>query len=173
MVLRGRIILIVLLVTWVFGTKRFKRKHRVLKRLEGTNKVLMLGNNDRLFILGAQLWEEYVDIVRQEESYWFQQAPSKWICLGDRNTHYFHQSTLMRRRRNKITALFNQENNWIYDELTLINYVTMSFSNLYYSSGSPSLIWTTNYSFPPFRVSDRRMLKLLFPLRKQEELFLV
>lgn len=64
------------LKTWnseVFGNI-FKRKRRILARLEGIQRVLIQGKNDRLQALKEDLWDEYSKIVHQEEAYWFQQA---------------------------------------------------------------------------------------------------
>lgn len=50
----------------------FRRKHRILKRLEGINNVLLNGQNERLSYLKIELWNEYNLIVSYEESYWYQ-----------------------------------------------------------------------------------------------------
>lgn len=72
----------------VFGNI-FKRKHQILRRLEGIDKVLMNNSIERLLLLKDQLWKEYQSIVRYEETYWFHQPKSKWITLGDLNTVFF------------------------------------------------------------------------------------
>lgn len=64
------------LKTWnkeVFG-HIFKRKQRILKRLEGIKKVLMSNSNQRLINLRDDLWNEYNMIISHEDCYWFQQA---------------------------------------------------------------------------------------------------
>jgi hypothetical protein len=130
----------------VFGNI-FKRKQRILKRLEGINRVLQEGNNDHLIQLKFELWEEYRLITQQEENYCFQQARSKWITLGDNNTRYFHQSTLVRRRRNKIMALQDAEDQWIYDEDDLKQHVLDFYHQLYSTSGQvyPNFISITTF----------------------------
>lgn len=37
----------------------FKRKHRIIKRLEGIKNALLIGPNERLQNLRAELWGEY------------------------------------------------------------------------------------------------------------------
>lgn len=82
----------------VFGNI-FKKKKRILDRLEGIQCGLLQGNNERLLGLKEELWDEYCSILLQEEAYWYQQARSKWIKLGDRNTRFFHHSTISKEER--------------------------------------------------------------------------
>lgn len=39
-----------------------------------------------------------------------------WISQGDRSTRYYHNKTMIRRRRNRIRCLKNDEGEWIDDE---------------------------------------------------------
>ncbi|KAJ1427557.1 Reverse transcriptase zinc-binding domain [Sesbania bispinosa] len=60
-----------------------------------------------------------IDLRRQlvldhEEAYWFHMSRSKWLALGDRNTHYFHQSSLARKSKNRIDALKKDDGSWSY-----------------------------------------------------------
>lgn len=54
----------------VFGNI-FRRKQRLLGRLEGINRVLLEYDNKRLEDLRDQLWSEYTTVVQQEEAYWY------------------------------------------------------------------------------------------------------
>lgn len=94
----------------------FRKKQRILRWLEGINCILMTSNIQRLCSLRDRLWEEYNSILNHEEAYWFHKAKSKWVVLGDKNTRYFHQKTLVRQRRNRITALLNSNEEWVYDD---------------------------------------------------------
>lgn len=71
--------------------------------------------------------EEYISIVQQEENNWFQQAKSKWIVLGDCNTHFFHQSTLVKKRRNKIYALLDPDEDCIYEDSSFTTWYPFFF----------------------------------------------
>ncbi|XP_029152412.1 uncharacterized protein [Arachis hypogaea] len=90
----------------VFGNI-FKRKHRILRRLQGIATSLGYSQDSFLEKLQKDLWLECENILIQEEILWFQKARCKWIKFGDRNTKFFHGSTMIRRRRNKITSLQN------------------------------------------------------------------
>jgi hypothetical protein len=126
----------------------FKRKRRVIKRLEGINNNLVQGENDRLRILKIELELEYNQIVHQEESYWMLQAKNKWLSQGDANTKFFHQSSITRRRRNHIMALKNASDDWVYDDSDLQDLVTNFFKELYTSNGIPSSDLVTQNGFP-------------------------
>lgn len=49
----------------VFGNI-FKRKERILRRLEGINNKLMLEDNDRLVRLRCDLWKEYNSVANRK-----------------------------------------------------------------------------------------------------------
>lgn len=139
------------LIGWnkrVFGNI-FQRKKRILSRLEGINKKLMEGETPRLLSIKGSLWQEYTTILHEEEAYWFQQARSNWICLGDRKTRFFHSSTLAKRIRKKIEAMLDSNGNWVYDDKELQVLVTNFFQSLYtsVSLNHDSFLATTN-NFP-------------------------
>lgn len=61
------------LIQWnqdVYGNL-FKRKRRLLGRLEGIDRALFQGPNERFFQLKKELWTQYNSILDQEEAYWF------------------------------------------------------------------------------------------------------
>lgn len=126
------------LSTWnrtVFGNI-FQRKKRLLGHLEGIDRQFINGSTERLSRLKQDLWTEYNSLLDQDEAYWFQQARSKWLRLGDHNTRYFHQKTLVRRRTNKIEALLNNEGEWVYEDHNILNAIVTNFNALF-SSVSP------------------------------------
>jgi len=51
--------------------------------------------------------------------------------MGDRNTSYFHTSTVIRRRRNRIKMLKNDEDQWVSDTRDLEKLVLDYYSRLY------------------------------------------
>ena len=42
----------------------------------------------------------------------FQRSREEWIAYGDINTKFYHASTLVRRKRNRIERLKNNEGEW-------------------------------------------------------------
>lgn len=92
------------------------KKRRLIGRMEGIDRKLMEGHNERLVQLKKDLWTEYNTILKHKEAYWFQQSRIKWLKLGDKNTRYFHQSTLIIRRSNKIDALKDEQEIWVFED---------------------------------------------------------
>ncbi|KAL4278142.1 hypothetical protein GQ457_03G020710 [Hibiscus cannabinus] len=91
------------------------RKKRILAQLRGIDKALRRHFSDRLVELDKQLREELNEVVRQEEALWSQKSRSQWIRHGDKNTRFFHASTMQRRRRNRISAL-RVDGSWCDDQ---------------------------------------------------------
>ncbi|XP_071722041.1 uncharacterized protein [Rutidosis leptorrhynchoides] len=53
----------------------------------------------------SRLKEEIRQAWKQEEQYWALRSRIKWLNLGDKNTRFFHASTIQHQQRNRITML--------------------------------------------------------------------
>ena len=73
--------------------------------------------------------------------------------MGDRNTKFFHLSTLERRRRNRILALKNYDNCWIHDTEALKAMVQDFFVNLY-CEPSANTVFIVHGGYPSIEVND-------------------
>ena len=73
-----------------------------MARLYGAQKALSNGPNHFLIQLEKDLMREYASIMQQEEEFWALKSRLNWAALGDRNTSFFHVTTLVRRHKNKI-----------------------------------------------------------------------
>lgn len=93
----------------------FHRKRCLMARLEGIDKRRHMGQDDHLGKLQRKLWEEYNSILHQEELFWYQKSRSQWLKFGDRNTKYFHLSTIIRGKLDRIEALMNNNEDFIID----------------------------------------------------------
>ncbi|KAL4279829.1 hypothetical protein GQ457_03G024220 [Hibiscus cannabinus] len=107
-----------------------RRKQYLLARIKGMEKALDRGRNSYLETLGARLKQELEVVLEQEESLWFQRARTKWINLGDRNTAFFHASTISRSRQNKIAMLKLPDGSWCDDQSILRNHALEFFRHL-------------------------------------------
>ncbi|KAL5754100.1 hypothetical protein ACOSP7_022320 [Xanthoceras sorbifolium] len=114
----------------VFGCL-FHRKRRLLARLTGIQNSLSRVQNERFNFLEASLLAEYNKILAQEEIFWLQKSRTNWLKEGDRNTKFFHLSTLIRRRRNKLEGLKGDDGVWITDKEGLNLIVVNYFQNLF------------------------------------------
>ncbi|CAL1402684.1 unnamed protein product [Linum trigynum] len=114
----------------VFGNiyKRKKELFRALKSLEMFNERKPSRSSMEK---EKATREELEDILWQEELLWRQKARVKLVVKGDLNTRYFHNCTLSRRKRNKITRLQDAEGNWIDDPAMLQDMAREHFVNLF------------------------------------------
>ncbi|XP_056695810.1 uncharacterized protein [Spinacia oleracea] len=81
-------------------------------------RILAKGRLTHLIKLEVALNKEMEDVLTQEEVLWFQKSRVDAIKDGDRNTRYFHLSTIIRRRQNKGEALKDNTGSWVYDAET-------------------------------------------------------
>ncbi|KAH1123276.1 hypothetical protein J1N35_006436 [Gossypium stocksii] len=81
---------------------------------------------------------ELEDVLHHEEILWKQKFRCEWLNLGDRNTSYFHRRSIMRRKFNKITALRNADEEWIFDSEAFKTETVKFFQNHYGESPGPS-----------------------------------
>lgn len=62
---------------------------------------------------------------------WFQKSREKWVVHGDRNTTFFHASTIVRRRRTRIEMLKNDDGVWLSSAPELEKLAIEYFQRLY------------------------------------------
>ncbi|CAN1222018.1 LINE-1 retrotransposable element ORF2 protein [Linum grandiflorum] len=70
-------------------------------------------------------------ILWREETLWMQKARVDWTLQGDRNTRYFHTTTLRRRHHNRIRGLKNEAGEWILDPKELQDIARSFFVSLF------------------------------------------
>lgn len=63
-----------------------------------------------------------------------------WMLLGDRNTSFYHISTLVRRKRNSITVIMSNTGEWVLDEMVVKEVIQNGFFYLYTTSHSFSAV---------------------------------
>lgn len=114
----------------------------------------MSGVSPRLEELRKHLWANYNQLLQQEETYWYHMARHKWVSLGDKNTRFFHQAALTRRRRNRVMALKNDADVWVYEDRALRHLVSNFYSGLFTTSGISHISYSTCSSFPVIDVQD-------------------
>ena len=62
---------------------------------------------------------------------WFQKSREEWICSGDRNTKFYHASTVLRRHGNKIDKLRDSNGDWMMDPNMLRRHVRDFYVNIF------------------------------------------
>lgn len=91
----------------VFGNI-FVDKKAVEAKLQELNQELITEGFDKVKSQQAdkyhQAWEK---LCIQEEIFWRQKSWIQWLKEGERNTKFFHRSTLANRAHNKIFSILN------------------------------------------------------------------
>ncbi|KAL4301928.1 hypothetical protein GQ457_10G020040 [Hibiscus cannabinus] len=92
-----------------------KQKSLLLARLRGIEHVLQTSDSPFLSNLEVYLKNELNLGLKQEEDMWRQKSRMQWIKDGDRNTSYYHASTMLRRRYNVVRMFDIGEDDWCDD----------------------------------------------------------
>ena len=82
----------------------------------------------------AALNLELNEWFEKEELKWKQKSRKLWLKEGDRNSKFFHLSTLVRKRRNSIVKIKLDNVEWIHSRDEIERYFTAQFQNVYQSS---------------------------------------
>lgn len=144
-----------------FGNILVKKK-RLLARLLGIQKALAISPNLFLVNLEKQLQGELNKVLNNEEELWAMKSRINWMIQGDRNTSFYHVSTLIRRKHNKILSIKDGQGQWIFEQLAVMNFIQNHFWNLFSSEMlfSSSQASFTHADAPRFSNSDVQTLSL-------------
>lgn len=108
-----------------------KRKRELTNKLSGIDRANPRGTNPFLNHLQETLWKDYEKTLMQEELLWCQKARHRWLHFGDRNTKFFHASTLVKKKMNKVETLRNEVGNWVTEEEEIKAMISKFLKNLY------------------------------------------
>lgn len=114
----------------VFGNIHV-RKEKVVSDLKAVQDLLEVVQTDDLLMKEDTLLKEFDVLLHQEETLWFQKSREKLLALGDRNTTFFHTSTVIRRRRNRIEMLKDSEDRWVTEKEALEKLAMDYYRKLY------------------------------------------
>ena len=93
-------------------------------------------------------------MLNQEEELWAIKSQVNWMIQEDRNTSFYHVSTLVRRKRNHIIAIKDACGEWIFEENAVKDYIRNGFAGIYLTSlVSAPVSNNTNYQWQP-RLSE-------------------
>lgn len=67
--------------------------------------------------------------------YWSMRSRIDWLKWGDKNTKFFHASTIQRRQRNRISMLKTDDQNWCRNPRELKRHILEFYYSLYSSVG--------------------------------------
>lgn len=75
-----------------------------MARLYGIQKATTVRPSTFLLELENKLLHELDVVLGQEQDLWALKSRVNWMIQGNRNTAFYHVSTLVRRKRNQILA---------------------------------------------------------------------
>ena len=84
-------------------------------RIIGAKKALVNAPSQRLINIHKFLFEELGKILALEEELRGMKTRVNWLIQGERNTTFFHISTLNRRSKNRISGVNDVNGNWVSD----------------------------------------------------------
>ena len=116
----------------------FTRKKNLLARINGIQRALSVRPSTFLVNLENELLKELDRVLNQEEELWAMKSRVNWMIQGDRNTNFYHVSTLVRRKRNQIVAIKDHVGEWIYEESAIKEFFRSGFNSIYTSSFTSS-----------------------------------
>ena len=105
---------------------------------------------------------KYLSILQQEEEFWSVKSRYNWFIQGDKNTTFFHASTLVRRKRNRIFSLKDNMGNWVHLESKIAMLVRQGFMDLFCTSkvSAPHSLWSINNWNACLSAKDCELLSL-------------
>ncbi|KAF7139019.1 hypothetical protein RHSIM_Rhsim07G0114000 [Rhododendron simsii] len=71
------------------------------------------------------------DLWQKEAMFWHQRSRVNWLKMGDKNTRFFHLSTIHRRQRNQVAKLKDEYGNWHVDKECIAGVIKGHFEKLY------------------------------------------
>ncbi|XP_057986601.1 uncharacterized protein LOC131171150 [Hevea brasiliensis] len=116
--------------TEVFCGNKAKIKNLHLQLENLYNHPMEEGNREVEYKILSRLNE----LCKRDEAHWKQHSRISWLIEGDKNTRFFHLSTIQRRHRNSIVRLQQANGEWIDAEHHIKEEIVSYFQNLYSKS---------------------------------------
>ncbi|XP_019158195.1 PREDICTED: uncharacterized protein LOC109154910 [Ipomoea nil] len=148
----------------VFGNI-FRRKRLLQARIQGIQMSPWYSRSQGLQVLERKLLSDLSITLSQEELLWFQKSRKAWIQDGDKNTNFYHRSTIIRRSRGRVRSLkINGE--WNSEPNALKEHVSHFFYNLFCRVNQDGLNTPDTHSGP--RISREEAESLIKPADSHE-----
>ncbi|XP_061354584.1 uncharacterized protein LOC133299159 [Gastrolobium bilobum] len=115
--------------------EEMRQKHIIYARIQGLDMQLEARYDRELERLQRDLWKKLEKILLREELNWFQRSRINWLKFGDKNSQFFHSSTVARRRFNKVVAIRNEVGDWTSDIKEMVEIAVKYFEKLSLAEG--------------------------------------
>ncbi|KAK4285072.1 hypothetical protein QN277_001816 [Acacia crassicarpa] len=153
------------LISW--SKKEFPNNAKRIDLLKA--QLAGLTHRDRSTDVSREILEvraEMDRLLELEEQYWWQRSRISWLTASDRNSRFFHVSTIKRRQRNRISCIKDDGGNWLMEKEAISQNISSFFQNLFTTSGSNSMDAVLNYIDPI--ISDDMNYGLMLPVSREE-----
>ncbi|XP_061341450.1 uncharacterized protein LOC133287787 [Gastrolobium bilobum] len=108
-----------------------RKKNWLIKRIAYIQGRREANDSDHLHAMEKDCQEQFGKVLLEEELFWFQKSRQKWITDGDRNTKFYHLSTVVRRSTNKIFKLKSEGDAWVTNAADLKEMAVNYFKDLF------------------------------------------
>lgn len=147
----------------VFGNI-FARKRNIEARFRGIQVANGTNPSQVLIDLEKFLRRDYVELQRIEKEYWVMELRIEWMVQGDRNTTFYHTSTISRRKRNQINALVDSNRVWLKNPGDLVGHVREGFMSLFTSNMEMGFRKPWSISNWPLKISNEEAVSISCPI---------
>eukprot|EP00253_Pinus_taeda_P032540 PITA_32540 len=88
----------------------FEEKEKILQDLKNIQQRLILeGRSEELVLKEQEMEGKLLEREQQEEVLWRQKSRIRWLKEGEKNTKFFHRTTVQRRMHNQISQVTNAQ----------------------------------------------------------------
>lgn len=116
----------------------FRNKSRILRRLTRLEKAIDEHPSHYLLQLHQNLSLRYQQLLEQEEDFWKHKSRLDWMAQGDKNTKFFHTTTIIRTKRNRIDYVQNSQGEMISDPQFVKQSLTNFFTDILQTKATSS-----------------------------------
>ncbi|KAG5533571.1 hypothetical protein RHGRI_027682 [Rhododendron griersonianum] len=99
-------------------------------QLMEVQKQIQNGFNPDALALEKSLIKKLEDLWQKNAMYWHQRSRIKWLQMGDKNSRFFHLSTIQRRQRNQIMRLKDSSGVWKSEHKEIAEIIKLHFQDL-------------------------------------------
>jgi hypothetical protein len=108
-------------------------QHQLDTLQQQINSIQMQPIPDQDHSLEVKLISQYEENMTKLTEFYRQRAKKHWATQGDRNTSFFHNAVLKRKRRNRIVSIKDARGNNLFDPEDIANEFVDYFKNIFRS----------------------------------------
>lgn len=145
------------LIKW--SKKEFPNNRKTINDLLAKFQDCFTGTWNEKRAKKARSLANEIDVIwDREEKYWAQRSRVKWLACGDKNSKFFHMTTIQRRQRNKVVKLKRDDGQWTEDSSDIANSFSLFYSNLFSTKGPRDYSEVLDYVQQIVDVNDNALL---------------